>query len=84
MQMQDHSSRGPDVVRFLPFLLREIPGTILVIWDGATIHRWKVLNAFVAQPGGTRMQLEHVPGSAPEVNPMEGVWNSRTHHYTLS
>ena len=34
MQMQDHSYKGPDVVRFLQLLLREIPGKLLVIWDG--------------------------------------------------
>src|SRR5205807_2840994 len=39
MQTQDHSYKGPDVVRFLQVLLREIPGNLLVIWDGASIHR---------------------------------------------
>jgi hypothetical protein len=31
MQTQDHSYKGPDVVRFLQVLLREIPGKLLVI-----------------------------------------------------
>src|SRR6202035_665721 len=34
MQMQDHSYKGPDVVRFLQLLTREISGKLLVIWDG--------------------------------------------------
>jgi transposase len=33
MQTQDHSYKGPDVVRFLQLLLREIRGKILVVWD---------------------------------------------------
>ena len=36
---QDHSYKGPDVIRFLEHLLREIPGKLLLIWDGAPIHR---------------------------------------------
>jgi hypothetical protein len=31
------------VVRFLQVLLREISDKLLVIWDGAPIHRAKVL-----------------------------------------
>jgi transposase len=75
MQMQDHSYKGPDVVRFLQMLLRKIPGKLLVIWDGASIHRGQVLKDFLAQGGATRIHLERLPGYAPELNPQEGVWN---------
>ena len=46
MQMQDHSYKGPDVVHFLQLLLREIVGKILVIWDGASIHRCQAIKDF--------------------------------------
>jgi hypothetical protein len=36
MHFQDHSFKGPDVVRFLHLLLRKLPGKLLVIWDGAS------------------------------------------------
>lgn len=75
LRRQDHSYKGPDVVRFFQLLLREIPGKILVVWDGSTIHRCQVVKAFVATPSGKRIQLEQLPGYAPELNPMEGVWN---------
>ncbi len=39
MQSQDHAYCADDVVRFLRLLLRKVPGKLLVIWDGATIHR---------------------------------------------
>ena len=39
LAVQDHSYKGPDVIRFLEQLLREIPGKLLLIWDGAPIHR---------------------------------------------
>lgn len=35
MQTQEHSDISPDVVRFWQSLLREIPGKLLMIWDGA-------------------------------------------------
>jgi transposase len=75
MQMQDHSYKGPDVVRFLQILLREIAGKILVIWDGASIHRSKVIQAFLVKGGVKRIRIERLPSYAPELNPQEGVWN---------
>jgi transposase len=56
-------------------LLREIPGKILVIWDGASIHRCKVVKHFTSKQGNQRLQIERLPGYAPELNPQEGVWN---------
>jgi hypothetical protein len=66
MQTQNHSDIGPDVVRFLQLLLREIPGKLLVIWDGASIHRSQAVKDFLAQGGATRIHLERLPGYAPE------------------
>jgi transposase len=75
LQTQDRSLRGPDVVRFLQHLLRHIPGKLLVIWDGAPIHRAQVVKNFLAQGGAARLWLEQLPGYAPELNPDEGLWN---------
>jgi transposase len=75
MQMQDHSYKGPDVVRFLQLLLREIAGNLLVIWDGASIHRSQPVKDFLIKGGAKRIHLERLPGYAPELNPQEGVWN---------
>ena len=75
MQTQDHSYKGPDVVRFLQLLLREIPGNLLVIWDGASIHRSQPIKDFLTKGGAKRIHLERLPGYAPELNPQEGVWN---------
>ena len=75
MQTQDHSDIGPDVVRFLQLLLREIPGDLLVIWDGASIHRSQPIKDFLTKGGAKRIHLERLPGYAPELNPQEGVWN---------
>lgn len=75
MQTQDHSYKGPDVVGFLQLLLREIAGKILVVWDGASIHRCQAIKDFLAKGGAKRIHIERLPGYAPELNPQEGVWN---------
>ena len=69
MHIQDTSYKGPDVVRFLQWLLRKISGNLLVIWDGAPIHRCQAVKDFLAQGGAKRIHLERLPGYAPELNP---------------
>jgi transposase len=75
LQVRDRSLRGPDVVRFLQHLLRHLPGRLLVIWDGAPIHRAQVVKDFLAQGGAARIHLEPLPAYAPELNPDEGIWS---------
>jgi transposase len=72
---QERAFKGPDVVRFLKHALRRIPGKLLVIWDGSPIHRSKVVKEFLKSgAGSSRLQLEQLPGYAPELNPDEGIW----------
>jgi hypothetical protein len=59
MQMQDHAYCSEEVVRFLRLLLRRIPGKLLVIWDGATIHRSQVIKDFLAR-GAAKLYLDKV------------------------
>src|SRR5438094_201223 len=75
MQMQDHGYRTADVVRFLRLLLRKISGKLLVIWDGAPIHRAKGIKDFLKRGAAKRLHLERLPGYAPDLNPQERVWN---------
>jgi transposase len=73
--IQEHALRGPDVVRFLAHLLRRLPGKLLVLWDGAPIHRGQAVKDFLAAGGAQRVRLEQLPGYAPELNGDAGVWN---------
>jgi transposase len=74
MQMQARAYKGPDVVRFLKHVLRHLPGKLLILWDGAPIHRSQPIKDFLAAGGAKRIQLERLPGYAPELNPDEGIW----------
>ncbi len=75
VHVQDAAVRGPAIVAFLRQLLRQIRGTLLVIWDGAPIHHCQVVKDFLAAGAAKRLWLERLPGYAPELNADEGVWN---------
>lgn len=73
--IEDRAIRGPDIVAFLQQLLRQIPGKLLVIWDGASIHRCQAVKDFLAHGAAKRLHLARLPAYAPDLNPDEGVWN---------
>ena len=58
----------------LKHLMRQIPGKLLVIWDGSPIHRGGAVEDFLASGAARRLQLERLPGYAPDLNPDEGIW----------
>jgi transposase len=70
----DHPLNADDVVGFLEHLLREVPGRMVRIWDGAPIHRRQVIRDFLANGAAQRLPLERLPADAPELNPGEGLW----------
>ena len=74
MMEQERSFKSQDVVRFLRHLLGQIPGKLLVIWDGSPIHRGRVVKDFLSSGASRRLKLEQLPGYAPDLNPEEGIW----------
>jgi transposase len=74
-RVQAHAFRSPDVVDFLRQVARCLRGKLLVIWDGASIHRAQPVKDFLAAGAAKRLRLETLPGYAPELNPDEGIWN---------
>src|SRR4051812_48889537 len=75
MLEQQRAFKGEDVVRFLKkHALGQIPGKLLIVWDGSPIHRSKAVKKFLKGGAAERIRLEQLPGYAPELNPDEGVW----------
>jgi transposase len=64
---QERSFKGEDAVRFLKHLMRQIPGKLLVVWDGSPIHRGGAVKDFLASGAASRLQLEQLPGYAPDL-----------------
>jgi transposase len=77
-QRQDDAMDSSDVVAFLEHLRREVPGRMVLIWDGAPIHRSRVIREFLAKGAAPRLHLERLPAYAPELNPGEGLWQQLT------
>lgn len=74
MQTLDHAFKSEDVIPFLAHLLRHIAGKLLLIWDGAPIHRSQAIMQYLADGAAERLLLERLPGYAPDLNPDEGIW----------
>ena len=52
-------------------LLRQIPGKVLVIWDGLPAHRSNEVKRFLTDHAANRLWLIRLPAYAPELNPIE-------------
>ncbi len=62
----------PYVIAFVRHLLRWIPGTIFLFWDGLNTHRSKKTRTALAQHH-PRLRVYRLPAYAPELNPDEGL-----------
>ena len=78
-RMHAGSIGSPQVVEFLEVLLRHLPGPLLVVWDGAPIHRSALVRDFAAGTGG-RLLLQRLPAYAPELDPVGYLWGHLKEH----
>jgi transposase len=71
--------KGPQVVDFLKVLARHTRQPLMVIWDGAPIHRSRLVTDYIASTGG-KIVVERLPAYAPELNPAEYIWAHLKQH----
>src|SRR3954465_4425951 len=79
LAMQPEAYDSAAVIAFLEQLLCVIVGKLLIIWDGAPIHRSQAIKTFLAAGAAERIWLERLPGYAPDLNPDEGIWHYLKH-----
>ena len=72
--VRPQSLNGLHALAFLVHLHRQIGGRLLVIWDGSPIHRRAELKAFLASQPGSSIHVEPLPAYAPDLNPVEWLW----------
>jgi putative transposase len=78
LRWQPRNFQAVDVADFLCALLRHLRGPLIVLWDRGSIHRGPAIEAVCqAHP---RLHLEAFPAYAPELNPVEQVWNDFKSH----
>ena len=75
VQIRTRTWTGAGVVGFRHYLLGQLAGQLLIIWDGILIHRDKAVQAFLAGEGAARLHVERLPSYAPDLNPVEGIWH---------
>ncbi len=67
---------GSGVIEFLRYLLKEVRGKILLLWDKSSIPRRKDGKAYLWEVR-RRVTTRRFPADAPELNPDEVVWSAR-------
>lgn len=71
--------KSPQVIEFLKHLQQQLPGKLLLIWDGAMIHRSRLVRAYLESLQG-RLYAAALPAYAPELNPIEYAWGYFKQH----
>ena len=71
---QERAFKGEDAVRFLKHLMRQIPGKLLVVWDGSPIHRGGAVKEFLASGAASSAATRTIARLRPDLNPDEGIW----------
>ena len=72
---QDQPFSSEDIVWFLGKLCQRYrKRDLLLIWDGAAIHRSQAVKAQLSRKPG-RIHLERLPAYSPELNPVELLWS---------
>lgn len=63
---------------FLRHLLRSLRGQVMVVWDRGNMHRGAPINKLLTKH--PRLELHSLPAYAPELNPVEQLWNHLKYH----
>ena len=66
------------VAAFLRGLLRHLRGHVILLWDQGAIHKGPAIAA--VERAYPRLHLEEFPAYAPELNPVEQLWNDFKGH----
>jgi putative transposase len=77
-RFQPDNFTAVQVADFLRALLRQLRGHVILLWDQGSIHRGPAIAA--VQQAYPRLHLEEFPAYAPELNPVEQLWNDVKGH----
>jgi transposase len=59
---------------FLEALLQELPGRVVVVWDGGSMHKGDPINQ-LQDVMADRLTLEKFPAYSPQLSPVEPLWS---------
>jgi transposase len=62
-----------EVAEFLSYAVQGLPGPVITLWDGGTMHKGGPIRMLVEQSQG-RLNIEPLPAHAPTLMPVEFLW----------
>jgi transposase len=68
--MQPKNVNSESIISFLCALHKEMPGRIVLLWDGYSSHKSKLVKEHIAAQKDW-LTVEKFPAYAPELNPVE-------------
>jgi transposase len=71
---QPGAVRAAAILRFLRHLRRHVHGRVVLLWDSVQPHRAAAVRDWIAR-NESWLQVERLPAYAPDLNPVEGMWN---------
>ena len=72
-QIHRHNMRSEEVIEFLKHLRQHLKQNLIVIMDRHRIHRKAA--RLLEEKNTDWLEVEFLPAYAPEINPVEQVWN---------
>lgn len=78
VRFQQENFTAVHVAEFLRNLLRHLRGNVILLWDGGQIHKGPIIHELRRRY--PRLHVEWFPGYAPELNPIEQIWNDFKGH----
>lgn len=66
--------KSEQIIEFLGHLRRQCRQKLLLVWDGLRAHRSRKVRRYIDSTSG-ELAVEFLPPYAPELNPVEQIWN---------
>jgi putative transposase len=71
--VSDRHFRAVNVAGFVRDLLRHLRGRVILVWDNGAMHKGEPIRRLLADY--PRLSIESLPPYAPDLNPVEQLWN---------
>ena len=72
-RLYDGAVKSEQIVDFLKTLRAQLRRRLLIVWDGAALHKSRTVRAYLDSTCGA-LQMVLLPSYAPDVNPVEYLW----------
>ena len=72
-ELLDHNARTADFIQFVREVHAHLRQAVILVWDRLPAHRSAARR--LLEGGATWLRIEWLPSYAPDLDPVEDVWN---------